>query len=201
MLIIGQRYHFLTCIGRAKNKRDKWHWLMRCDCGTEKVLEAYKVGIGHNKSCGCKRSQLMREAKIKHGASICEGTLAGKTYKAWSSMRQRCGNKSNHAYADYGGRGIAVCPEWLNSFPRFLEDMGIKPDGMSLDRIDNNKGYSPSNCRWATHTEQMRNRRNNRPLTIGGETKLLCEWEAETGISHATIQNRIKRGRHPLLPV
>lgn len=110
-------------------------------------------------------------------------------------MKERCYNKNNASYKSYGFKGIIVCDRWLSGFNLFIEDMGPKPSPKhSLDRIDNNKGYSPENCRWATHKQQQRNRTNNRMLEYLGEKKCLAEW-AESYSMHAdTLWSRLKRG-------
>jgi hypothetical protein len=109
-------------------------------------------------------------------------------------MKERCHNPTCHAYPLYGGRGITVCERWRNSFDAFLEDMGERPAGMSIDRIDNNKGYEPSNCRWATVIDQSNNRSTNRFLTIDGVSKTVTEWSRYVGKSNAVITERLKRG-------
>lgn len=117
-------------------------------------------------------------------------------YKRWKAMISRCYNKNHTYYYNYGGRGITVCNEWKNSYTSFCNwanSSGYKK-GLTLDRIDNNKGYSPDNCRWATKKQQGRNQRTNRNITINGETKLMCEWAEISGISEKNISKRIKRG-------
>ena len=112
------------------------------------------------------------------------------TYNAWINMKQRCQN-ANHAQAeDYGGRGIGVCERWAD-FASFLKDMGEKPPGRTLDRIDNDSGYSPDNCRWATRKEQNDNRRNNRLITYEGRTQTAKDWSKELSIPYTTILSRI----------
>jgi hypothetical protein len=115
-------------------------------------------------------------------------------YWVWALMIQRCHNPSAKYFPLYGGRGITVCNRWRTSFGTFFADMGARPaKGLSLDRIDNDGGYSPENCRWATRKEQMRNTRNNSYLTLNGETHLLCEWVEITGLNSSLISNRINR--------
>lgn len=117
-------------------------------------------------------------------------------YKRWRAMINRCYNKNHTYYYNYGGRGITVCEEWRNSyncFCKWANDNGYK-EGLTLDRIDNNKGYSPENCRWATKKQQGRNQRTNHKITINGETKLMCEWAEISGVSSREICKRIKRG-------
>ena len=123
----------------------------------------------------------------KHGLAMTQ------TYHAWQAMKTRCYNKNFHAYPNYGARGITVCERWLASFENFYEDMGEKPCGKSLDRINNDKGYSKENCRWATNEEQQRNRRWAKLLTYKGVTKPIAEWAEITGIPYRTILGRLKK--------
>lgn len=115
-------------------------------------------------------------------------------YCAWDSMLRRCYNVEYREFAYYGGRGIAVCDEWRNSFYEFLHDMGERPEGMSLDRIDTNGNYEPSNCRWATPQEQTRNRRSNVYITHNGETMILNDWATKLKISRITLKSRLRYG-------
>jgi hypothetical protein len=112
------------------------------------------------------------------------------TYISWKAMVARCTRPSHQRYAVYGGAGITVCDRWL-SFDAFLDDMGERPLGKTLDRVDNNKGYLPENCRWATRKEQSRNRRDNQTATIDGETKTLAEWAELNGLAIGTLERRI----------
>lgn len=124
-----------------------------------------------------------------HGAS---GT---PTYTSWTAMRSRCRSVTNDAYTRYGGRGIAVCERWRNSFENFLADMGERPPGTSLDRWPNKNGnYEPGNCRWATPIEQSRNQVTNRLLTFQGESLPISEWAQRAGVKRQTFRNRIDRG-------
>jgi hypothetical protein len=125
--------------------------------------------------------------KRRHG--LCQT----KEYVAWCGMKSRCNNENFKFFKNYGGRGIKVCDRWKD-FYTFFEDMGPVPDGKSLDRIDNEKGYSPENCRWATRTEQARNKRNLVFITANGETKCLGEWSEQTGIKVSTLSARLKLG-------
>jgi hypothetical protein len=115
-----------------------------------------------------------------------------REYWSWAAMLDRCRNPNNGAYANYGGRGIKVCERW-QKFSNFLIDMGHRPAGHSLERIDNDKGYEPSNCRWATRDDQSKNRRNNRWLTFLGRTMVVSDWAREMGIAMRTLRNRIYR--------
>lgn len=114
------------------------------------------------------------------------------TYMIWLGMRRRCNNPNEPIYKYYGGRGITIDPSW-NDFETFLNDMGYRPEGLELDRIDNDKGYSASNCRWVSRTENIKNRNNSIWFTIDGETKILSEWIREYGYNPSTAYKRYKR--------
>lgn len=117
------------------------------------------------------------------------------TYSVWQGMKYRCNNPNAPAYKNYGGRGIKICMRWSNSFHNFLSDMGERPTSKhTLDRIDNDKGYSPDNCRWATRAEQGRNTRANRLVTYNGQTKPLIEWSEITGVNYGTLRSRLDNG-------
>lgn len=122
------------------------------------------------------------------------GMKGTPTYSSWKHMRRRCSDPKNKDFPNYGGRGIKVCDRWLNSFENFLADMGVKPDGFTIDRKDNSLGYFPENCQWATKTDQNRNRDSNTFITIGNETCCMAEWERRIGASAGTIRHRLKRG-------
>jgi hypothetical protein len=130
---------------------------------------------------------------IKHGHT--KTTWQSKTYTAWKHMKHRCYNKNNPYYKDYGGRGITVCDRWIveNGFINFLEDMGESPPGLSIDRIDNNLGYSKENCKWSTNKEQTRNKRNNRLIVFGGRTQCLASWAEERMISPKILKERLDK--------
>ena len=125
-----------------------------------------------------------------HGHTTHTGS--SPTYKSWHMMKQRCYNPNNAQYHDYGGRGITMCAKWL-SFENFLADMGERPDGTSLERKDNNIGYYPDNCRWATKSEQQRNRRTNVRLTLGNTTMILVDWAAKLDITPHALIGRLRR--------
>lgn len=149
----GQVFGRLTVLGRQASKNNTARWLCRCECGAEKVVIGANLRNGNSQSCGCLRVDKARLNK-KHGMA---GTLE---YKRWENIKQRCLNPNNPAWKNYGGRGIAMCPEWASSFEQFLADTGMRPGpGFSLDRIDNNGHYEPGNVRWTTHSQQMLNRR------------------------------------------
>ena len=157
-----------------------------CDCGVEKLVSPSNLTRPSGTvSCGCHRRSLF----TKHGMST------SAEYRSWDHMIQRCSNPKNQRFADYGGRGVLVCDRWLESFENFLSDMGFKPTPKhTLDRVDNNKGYSPENCRWADPKTQMNNKKNNHYLEFNGETKSLSDWSLHTGIPYSCLSSRIARG-------
>jgi hypothetical protein len=173
---------------------EKYRWdsaLYRCTCGETIVCNPHNVKAGRTRSCGCLNSAVSRGlglANKRHGLSN------SKEWLAWRAMRDRCTNANHKFYERYGGRGITVCERWT-SFEAFLDDMGPCPSPeLSLDRIDNDKGYEPSNCRWATRSQQLSNTRQNVWLTIRGERILLAHAAKRYGVSRQSIQDRRKRG-------
>lgn len=152
--ITGQKFGRLTALRRSHMANNKWYWVCRCECGVERAFAGDQVRNGHTKSCGCYRRDVSRQIKTIHGRKNTS------EYIAWVGIVQRCTNPLNHAWPRYGGRGITMCETWRNSFEAFFQDMGPRPSvDYSIDRIDNDKGYSPDNCRWATATEQIANSR------------------------------------------
>jgi hypothetical protein len=118
-----------------------------------------------------------------------------RTYNSWENMRRRCFNPKHHRFARYGGRGITVCQRWKDSFANFLADMGPRPEGKTIDRINNDGNYEPENCRWATYAEQAKDGGTPRRfVTYRGVTKWIGQWEAILGFGHGTLANRLKQG-------
>ena len=181
--LTGKRFNRLTVIKRVELKGKSTRWLCKCDCGNETIVTSEKLKSGHTKSCGCYCHDLVR----KHGKY---GT---RIYKIWQSMKARCNNTKTPYY---GGRGITVCDEWLNDFKAFYDwamANGYRDD-LTIDRINNDGNYEPSNCRWITMKEQANNTRSNHNITFNGETHSLSEWSRILGIHSHTLSNRIYRG-------
>lgn len=176
----------LRFIEGSGSKHPKWKCV--CKCGNVRDIDYYALTGGRTRSCGCLRQKLIGEKTRTHGKART------KIYSIWVGIITRCCNPNTPNFCDYGGRGITVCDRWRNSFENFYSDMGERPRGMSIERIDNDAGYSPENCKWATRAEQSRNRRNNRRLTLNGETRCLAEWSKITGLNPITITSRLKRG-------
>lgn len=158
--LIGRRFDRLTVVAQAETVNSRTRWVCRCDCGAETVVIGALLTSKQTRSCGCLKRELdkARKTRLVHGHAR-HGQPRSATYNSWIAMRVRCTDPTADSYADYGGRGITVCERWLNSFEAFLEDMGERPPGTSIDRLDGSRGYEPGNCRWATAVEQNRNTR------------------------------------------
>ena len=158
------------------------YWLCVCDCGNETEVDGCALRDGSTRSCGC----LAKDLLITHGKT------KSIEYRTWANIKARCYNKNNTCFKNYGGRGIAVCNRWKNSFEKFLSDMGQRPSPEhSIDRIDNDGNYEPSNCRWATRTEQANNCRSNTFYELDGESLTLAQWGKKLNINDGTLRNRV----------
>mgnify|MGYP000232883929 FL=1 len=169
----GYRFSSLTAIkpvGRTKKSRNII-WLFRCDCGSLEKFDGYQVRSGRTIDCKRCSSERTRQVSLKHGLS------ESAEFSIWTDIQTRCYNPNTVSYQNYGGRGITVCQRWLDSFKNFLFDMGERPSKRhSIERLNNNDGYSPGNCVWATATEQNNNKRSNHKITIKGITKKIKEY-------------------------
>jgi len=180
--MVGEIYSNLTVLEFSSIKNNNSHWICCCNiCGGKTEVSRPNLRSGNTKDCGCMRSEKISNSHTIHGYSN------SPTWSSWVKLRQRVTTKKNKTYAS-----ISYDERW-NIFELFLEDMGERPKGHTIDRIDNNKGYYKENCRWATHKEQSRNRSNNVILTFNGKTMCATDWANEIGISRNTIRRRIKR--------
>lgn len=187
--ITGQRFGRLVALRQAAERvgpKQCIGWVCSCDCGNEIVVRGYSLRDGNTKSCGC----LFLDSVITHGHT--RGRQFPATYRSWDHMIQRCTNPSYLHFHYYGGRGIKVCERWM-TYENFLADMGDRPNGTSLDRIDVNGNYEPGNCRWATRQQQANNTRRNTMITYAGRTMSISDWSREMSLTKPCISGRLKR--------
>lgn len=194
MDLTGDKYGYLTVIkmadARTNNGRIQWECI--CECGNHVIVPAHKLRSREKKSCGCHRYDCnYRSKKAKNNPRL---------YNIYCGMKKRCTKPSCKQYPQYGGRGITICDEW-KTFEPFCDwalangyDATADSKQCTIDRIDNSKGYSPDNCRWATAIEQGNNKRNNKFLTFNGETRTISEWSRHCGFKTGVIYQRLKRG-------
>ncbi len=187
--LMGRSFGSLLVIRHIRGKRTLG-WLCQCKCGKFTFADSNALITGHKKSCGCERIALRIAHIITHGHTRGKMT---RTYRAWVGMLQRCSIKNKKDFSNYAGRGINVCRRW-HKFNNFLSDMGIVPEKMTLDRINNNKGYQPNNCRWATRKEQSNNMRTNRKIKWNNETLTISQWAKKMNIERYIINGRIYSG-------
>lgn len=183
--LTGAECGLLRVVAIGRKQRHHQYWLCVCSCGAEKEVRSDVIAEQKQKSCGCQTVHNKRHGKSGTGI-----------YHVWLNMKRRCRDPKHHAYKNYGARGIDVCERW-NAFENFYADMGDRPLGRTLDRIDNSLGYEPGNCRWATITEQARNMRSNRLITLSGETKSLAEWCEIHGQPYRRVLRRLSVGTDP----
>jgi hypothetical protein len=184
---VGEKYGFWTIVEEVLDGRRERGFKCRCDCGVEKVVRLQDLRSGKSLSCGCYKNLVVGQCNKTHGLTRTD------TYTIWARMMQRCRDKNDAKYPQYGGRGITVCEEW-QSFEGFVKDMGMRPGKeFSIDRIDVNGNYEPSNCRWATNKQQANNKRNNRIITWKGETKTLSQWSEHLGIKYDILECRLNK--------
>lgn len=183
--LTGKKYNNLT-VKNIVIVKNQTCWNVKCDCGNEFVILGHRLKNGSIKSCGCIRK---KNTLLRNTTHNLTGT---PSYYTWSGMIQRCTNVKSKHYKDYGGRGITVCDKWLK-FEGFFEDMGERPNGLTLDRKDNDGNYCKENCRWSTKEEQSNNSRSTRQITYNGKTQTLTEWSKELGIKRNVLNFRLFR--------
>jgi len=198
--LTGEKFNRLTVLGldhlKEMKRGHRFLWLCGCDCGNTALVASDKLKSSHTKSCGCLKKEFLKNnpLRLTHGESA--GGKLSTEYWRWFSMKARCYNPHNKSYPAYGGRGITVCNRWINDFAAFLADMGRCPPKYMLDRIDVNGNYEPGNCRWASFSESVMNKRpRGIQVPIGGKTQCILEWAKELGISYGTALRRHKKGK------
>jgi len=183
----GMKFYRWTILRRfGTTSAGKVQWLCVCDCGVVGGLSAQNLMYGLTRSCGCWNSESARKRMTTHGMT---DTVE---FRTWQLMIDRCHNAKSKCYSRYGGRGIFVCARWRSSFADFYADMGPRPAGRTLDRKDNDGGYSPENCRWATSVQQARNMRSNRVISAFGETHVQAEWAEILGTTSSHLYHHLK---------
>jgi hypothetical protein len=183
--LAGQVFGKLTVTRPVGRKGGRVVWECRCDCGGVASVAASNLTTGNSTSCGCTRGE--KHGQAKAGRPSAE-------YRTWRHLVERCCNPSCASFAHYGGRGIKVCDRWRNSFTAFFDDMGPKPTSKhSIDRIDVNGDYAPSNCRWATPKEQARNARSNRVVLVGEEWMPLSAACEQLGLDYFMVHSRLTK--------
>lgn len=184
----GKRFGRLVAVSPVR--RGKFiHWLCQCDCGKTVTPIGSTLRNGTSQSCGCARTEWInggfRKVNVQHGL------FGTRIYRIWAGIITRCYDINSRDYHNYGGRGIGIHPLWRHDPLKFYKDVGDPPDGMSLDRKNNDGDYEPGNVRWSTQTEQANNRRSNVNLTYKGVTKTQSEWAREIGISPTGLSDRL----------
>lgn len=190
--ILGMKFGRLTVVERAGSSADwKALWRCVCDCGQPKIADGGMLRQGHVRSCGC----LAKESSARNSrASAKHGYKGSRLYRIWAGMKTRCANPRHHETHRYGARGIKVCDEWLEFIP--FKDWALSSgyrDDLTIDRINGDSGYHPSNCRWVTMFDQQNNRCNNHRLTFSGRTETISEWARQSGIPKDTLRYRISK--------
>lgn len=185
--LTNMTFHDLTAIERnGKDQNGSVAWLCRCVCGNTGTWSWRHLTSGNTKSCGCRKDRVAAARFRTHGKST------SPEYTTYMNMISRCEYRNRCDFKHYGGRGIAVCQRWRESFENFLSDMGPRPfPRATLERLRVNEGYGPDNCVWASQKHQTRNKRNNRALEYNGRTMTIAEWSDETGVPQRMIWDRV----------
>lgn len=188
----GERHGRLLVVAEAGKIGGRKTYLCACDCGNEKVIQSSYLQSGKVQSCGCLRAEM--SAARGRARFSAESKRNQALYRRWATMKQRCENRKNPFFKNYGARGITVCEAWRDSYDAFLADMGQPPSAKhTLERIDNDAPYSPENCRWALPSEQLRNQRRTILITVGDETLSAKDWAAKTGVSYQRITRAFRQ--------
>ncbi len=191
--VSGKKFGRLTAIKRVGSDRQRCSiWKCKCDCGKEVEVRLRSLTSGNTKSCGCLHSDVCREMKTEHGLSVDSNGKTPRLYSIWKNMKQRCSNPNASKYEIYGGKGISVCEEWQEyiNFHNWAMENGYDDD-LTIDRIDNEKNYSPENCRWASYKEQSLNTSQNRIIKFNGKSLTVTEWARRLNIKRSTLDARI----------
>ena len=192
----GMRFGKLTVVERVGSDVYKnITWKCHCDCGTDIVIPGTYLRSGDTRSCGCLRRELAKEKMSTHGES------KSRLYRVWAGIKTRCYNPNSDNYKYYGANGVIMCDEWKNSFEAFKDwsirngyDENADAQECTIDRIKNDKPYSPENCRWINHFGQCNNQRSNRVFEYNGEIHTMAEWARILSINYSTLRARIRRG-------
>lgn len=199
---VGDKYGRLTILKQLENKNGRRVVKCRCECGKIRDFQFSLLAVGHTKSCGCLKKDILKKRNEKYKKEgVRHGMRYTKFYRAWWGIKERCNNKKHTSYKNYGAMGISYNKRW-DKFENFMEDMHqgymqhskiYGEENTTLDRIDNNKGYSKENCRWATWMAQQNNRTNNININFMGQVKTLTNWARYFKINASTLSIRLKR--------
>jgi hypothetical protein len=196
--VAGKRFDMLVAV-EVVGKRQKANlWKCVCDCGNETFAIVSQLTRGDRTSCGCKRKKIRQprpDLSKRNKERAIHSMSGGYTYSSWQSMKSRCYDKNDKDYPRWGGRGITVCEAWRNSFIEFYKDMGERPEGHTIDRVNNEGNYEPNNCRWAIPKVQSNNTRKNYYVEYMGRTQTVKQWAEELkGTEYKTILYRLRKG-------
>lgn len=194
--LTGLKFGRLSVMDKIVPPKGRTLFVCVCDCGEQVTLNGSDLQSGNTVSCGCYRKEKMATSNLKHGATA-NGKHTG-AYRSWTTMKSRCYNEDNNRFYAYGGRGIVVCDRWLESFENFLSDMGDRPEGCTVDRIDVNGNYDPQNCRWATTVEQAKNQRTNVWYELDGEKMIQADVARALGVHPAVVLEMRRKNRMPV---